>query len=40
MKADDFLGVLHYFGDGHYKKQSFQEYQDQMEAAAPHKEAP
>ncbi|HKA23511.1 MAG TPA: thioredoxin fold domain-containing protein [Candidatus Eisenbacteria bacterium] len=52
MKAEDFLSVLRYFGDGHYKNQSFQDYEDQLEAAAspgspatpptdpPHKDAP
>jgi thioredoxin-related protein len=42
MKAEDFLYVLRYFGDGHYKNQTFQQYEDALEAAAttPHKDAP
>jgi thioredoxin-related protein len=33
MKAADFLIVLRYFGDGHFKKQTFQEYQETLAAA-------
>lgn len=42
MKAEDFLSVLRYFGDGHYKSQTFQQYEDALEAAetTPHKDAP
>lgn len=35
MKAEDFLSVLRYFGDGHYKNQSFKEYEDQLDQAPP-----
>ena len=34
MGASDFLTVLRYFGDGHFKKQTFQEYRDDLEAVA------
>jgi len=35
MKAADFLSVLRYFGDGHYKNQSFKEYEAELDAAPP-----
>jgi thioredoxin-related protein len=34
LKAEDFLTILRYFGDGHYKSQTFQQYEDALEAAA------
>ena len=34
MGAADFLTVLRYFGDGHFKSQSWKEYQENLEAAA------
>jgi len=34
MGAADFLTVLRYFGDGHFKSQSWKEYQEDLEAAA------
>ena len=34
MGANDFLVVLRYFGDGHFKTQSWKEYQEDLEAAA------
>jgi thioredoxin-related protein len=34
MGAGDFLTVLRYFGDGHFKSQSWKEYQEDLEAAA------
>ena len=35
MKAADFLSVLRYFGDGHYKNQSFKDYEAELDAAPP-----
>jgi len=34
LKAEDFLTILRYFGDGHYKNQTFKQYEDALEAAA------
>jgi thioredoxin-related protein len=36
MKATDFLSVLRFIGDGHYKNQDFQQYmKEQEQASAP-----
>jgi len=35
MKSEDFLTVLRYFGDGHYKNQSFKEYEALLDQPAP-----
>jgi thioredoxin-related protein len=37
MNATDFLAVLRYIGDGHYKQKEFQQFKAELGGAAPGK---